>query len=96
MALIEEWMPPTRQNWELLVFYFQFFPLVRLTTHFRHKRDPYVLPGHCPYVDSTMVWSRQDIRSYIIRSARQVGLDYDGGPRFPYLALRDEHAARRA
>lgn len=29
MALIEGWLPPSRTNWELLVFYFQFFPLVR-------------------------------------------------------------------
>jgi 3-oxo-5-alpha-steroid 4-dehydrogenase 1 len=36
MALVENWLPPTRQNWELVVYCFQFFPLVkiiRLSTH---------------------------------------------------------------
>ena len=28
IALIPGWLPPSRENWELLVYYFQFFPLV--------------------------------------------------------------------
>ncbi|KAH6674521.1 steroid 5 alpha-reductase [Halenospora varia] len=28
MALVENWMPPSKENWELVVYLFQFFPLV--------------------------------------------------------------------
>ncbi len=28
MALVENWLPPSRENWELVVWLFQFFPLV--------------------------------------------------------------------
>ncbi|CAL3967416.1 hypothetical protein PZA11_003724 [Diplocarpon coronariae] len=28
MAIVENWMPPSRENWELVVYLFQFFPLV--------------------------------------------------------------------
>ncbi|TAQ83201.1 hypothetical protein B7494_g8475, partial [Chlorociboria aeruginascens] len=28
MALIKNWLPPTRENWELIVYYFQFFPIL--------------------------------------------------------------------
>ncbi|EKD13676.1 uncharacterized protein L3040_005699 [Drepanopeziza brunnea f. sp. 'multigermtubi'] len=28
MAVVENWMPPTRENWELVHFYFKLFPLV--------------------------------------------------------------------
>ncbi|KAH8685597.1 steroid 5 alpha-reductase [Tricladium varicosporioides] len=28
MALVENWMPPSKENWELVVYIFQFFPLV--------------------------------------------------------------------
>ena len=28
MAIVEGWCPPTRENWELLVYLWQFFPLV--------------------------------------------------------------------
>jgi 3-oxo-5-alpha-steroid 4-dehydrogenase 1 len=29
MALVQDWLPPTRQNWKLVVYFFQFFPVVR-------------------------------------------------------------------
>lgn len=28
MVLVQNWLPPTRENWELVVNYFQYFPLV--------------------------------------------------------------------
>jgi hypothetical protein len=28
MAIIEGWLPPTREHWELISYTFQFFPLV--------------------------------------------------------------------
>ena len=31
MALIDGWLPPTRQNWELVVYCFQFLPVVRFS-----------------------------------------------------------------
>lgn len=37
MALIENWLPPTRQNWELIVYYFQFFPIVRTSYDYSHS-----------------------------------------------------------
>ncbi|PQE07515.1 steroid 5 alpha-reductase protein [Rutstroemia sp. NJR-2017a BBW] len=30
MALVENWMPPSRENWETIVWFFQFFPLVTI------------------------------------------------------------------
>lgn len=33
MELIPGILPPSRENWELIVYYWQFFPLVRLLTH---------------------------------------------------------------
>ena len=29
-SLVHGWLPPSRQNWELIVYSFQFFPIVRL------------------------------------------------------------------
>ncbi|TVY32058.1 Uncharacterized protein LSUB1_G007742 [Lachnellula subtilissima] len=31
MALIENWMPPSREHWEWVVYLFQFFPILTLT-----------------------------------------------------------------
>ncbi|TVY51728.1 Uncharacterized protein LSUE1_G009862, partial [Lachnellula suecica] len=28
MAIVENWMPPSRENWETVVFWFQFFPIL--------------------------------------------------------------------
>ena len=30
MALIENWLPPSQANWEAVVFWWQFFPVVRI------------------------------------------------------------------
>jgi 3-oxo-5-alpha-steroid 4-dehydrogenase 1 len=30
MALVENWMPPSHENWELITYAFQFFPLVTI------------------------------------------------------------------
>ncbi|CZR59579.1 probable steroid 5 alpha-reductase [Phialocephala subalpina] len=30
MALVENWLPPSRENWELVVWLFQFFPLITI------------------------------------------------------------------
>merc|ERR1712093_472471 len=30
MAIIQNWMPPSKENYELIVFLFQFFPLVTI------------------------------------------------------------------
>lgn len=30
MALVQGWLPPSRENWELLVWAWQLFPVVRL------------------------------------------------------------------
>lgn len=32
MALIEGWLPPTREHWELIEYIWRFFPLVSTTT----------------------------------------------------------------
>lgn len=36
MAIIEGWLPPTREHWELIVYWWQFFPVV--------SKDPSPLP----------------------------------------------------
>jgi hypothetical protein len=33
MVLIEDWLPPTRGNWEVVVSLFSFFPVVRRSIH---------------------------------------------------------------
>ena len=33
MAIIQDWMPPSRENWELVTFLWQFFPLVLQDLH---------------------------------------------------------------
>jgi 3-oxo-5-alpha-steroid 4-dehydrogenase 1 len=38
MALIQDLLPPSRQNWEWAVYLFQFFPVVRLL-HTRRKQS---------------------------------------------------------
>lgn len=30
MAILQGWLPPSRENWSFLVFLWQFFPLVRI------------------------------------------------------------------
>lgn len=30
MAIVQDWLPPSRENWEALCYVWQFFPLVRL------------------------------------------------------------------
>lgn len=42
MELIPGILPPSRENWELIVYYWQFFPLVRLLTPSIHpKKNSY-------------------------------------------------------
>lgn len=38
MELIPGILPPSRENWELIVYYWQFFPLVRLP----HSIHPFI------------------------------------------------------
>lgn len=33
MAIIESWLPPSREHWELITWAFQFFPLVCCTVY---------------------------------------------------------------
>jgi 3-oxo-5-alpha-steroid 4-dehydrogenase 1 len=30
MSLVQGWYPPSRENWELIAYAWQFFPLVRV------------------------------------------------------------------
>ncbi|KAE8453090.1 hypothetical protein EG329_012277 [Mollisiaceae sp. DMI_Dod_QoI] len=34
MVLVENWLPPSRENWELVVWLFQFFPLITVAQWF--------------------------------------------------------------
>jgi len=37
LTLIPGWLPPSRENWQLISFAWQFFPLVR--THHVHEEN---------------------------------------------------------
>ncbi len=41
MAIIQDWMPPTRENYELILFLWQFFPVVSPAP----QPDPVPLPS---------------------------------------------------
>lgn len=43
MELIPGILPPSRENWELIVYYWQFFPLVRLPTPSIHPKKKLLL-----------------------------------------------------
>lgn len=43
MELIPGILPPSRENWELIVYYWQFFPLVRLLTPSIHPSKKLLL-----------------------------------------------------
>lgn len=57
MELIPGILPPSRENWELIVYYWQFFPLVRLLTPSIHpsKKTPTVLTNSPPSQQLTAV-----------------------------------------
>lgn len=41
MAIVQDWLPPTRENYETLVFIWQFlYPIVRLPLLFQRKTTP--------------------------------------------------------
>ena len=42
MALIENWMPPSRENWDLIVYLFQFFPIVSIIRMQQGIRTNYI------------------------------------------------------
>lgn len=54
MDLIPGILPPSRENWELIVYYWQFFPLVRLLTPSIHpKKTPTVLTNSSSPLNSS-------------------------------------------
>lgn len=54
MELIPDILPPSRENWELIVYYWQFFPLVRLPTHpFIQKKPPTLLTNSSSPLNSS-------------------------------------------
>lgn len=51
MVLVENWMPPSRENWELIVWGFQWFPLVCTFFLLSYPSTPEDLPAvNLPYV----------------------------------------------
>lgn len=63
MAIIQNWMPPSKENYELIVFLFQFFPLVRLTSRYSHTQDGTILisnTGNNLPMGPAMVWGWED------------------------------------
>lgn len=43
MAIIHNWLPPSRENWELVNSIWQLFPLVRRTWSFSCLREARVM-----------------------------------------------------
>lgn len=39
MAIVENWLPPSKENWELINFAWQFFPIVRSTMSACARRE---------------------------------------------------------
>jgi len=60
MAIVENWIPPSRENWELIVYLFQFFPLV-LSSDCPSSTLADMASDHCLPVDSAMVCRGQDV-----------------------------------
>ena len=41
MAIVQNWLPPSRENWELVCTVFQYFPLVSLFSISRRPTHPW-------------------------------------------------------
>lgn len=59
--MAENWIPPTRENWELVVYCFQFFPLVKCSYSPGTSSPLTKTTGHDIPMGSAMVWSGQDV-----------------------------------
>lgn len=110
MALVQGWIPPTRQNYDLLLYTWQVaFPLVSVAWSFcagaraqerrRHAKANKTNDTACLVaMDRQVVWHGQDICGKPLQHPRPYCLDDHGVAWFPHAAVHYEHdacAARR-
>jgi hypothetical protein len=88
MGLTEKWMPPSRENWELVVFLFQLFPVASRVSCETMQTKLIDAGNHLP-MGSTMVRRRQDVWHEYTLHTRQGRVDYDGGLGDDFVAVHD-------
>ena len=86
MGLTEKLMPPSRENWELVVFLFQFFPVASRASCATMQTKLIDAGNHLP-MGSTMVRRRQDVWHEFPLHTRQGRVDHDGGMGNDFVAV---------
>lgn len=96
VAPLYPYLPPSRQTWETLTFFWQFFPLVRNSSSSISTEDTLLITilTVCviPMADSLVPYG-QNIHRFPLEYPRQDRLGDDGGAGLHHVALHYVHAA---
>lgn len=91
MAVVENWLPPSRENWEWLCYVWQFFPLVRLSCACdKHPIQDFAksfITDHSCAMAHRLVPSRQDVNRVAMECTRQDWMGSYGVYRTDNLAV---------
>jgi hypothetical protein len=108
MSIVEGWMPPTRENYQLILVVWQIlYPFVSIMLFSQSsgerpcKAQSLLTVEVCGTdwflaICDQVVWNGQDFSARSIESARPHRMDVDGGTRVHHVAVYYENAATDA
>ena len=97
MAIVENWLPPSRENWEWICYVWQFFPVVRCA-HEMIRAGYELMCGVCvgygSAVGARVLSAGQNIDRIAVQCSGQGGMGHwrDHGASYPVVHLL--HAAK--
>ena len=94
MAIIESWVPPSREHWELITFLWQFFPLVYATVDMKSKRA-HSDPDHLVSMVDRLVSPRENVYQFAMEHSWKDWLGNNGSAGLPAIALHHVHPTER-
>jgi hypothetical protein len=96
MAIVENWLPPSRENWEWICYVWQFFPVVRCA-HARAREmdtglqadERCVCAGYGGAMGARVLSAGQNVDRVKIQYPRESGLGHwrDHGASYPAVYL---------
>lgn len=91
MELINSWLPPSREHWELITWLWQFFPLVRAPYSCILGKALTLDIGHDIAMAIGLLSARQNIRGVSLQYSRENSMGDNGGTWLYDGTLPDVH-----
>lgn len=93
MALIQSWMPPSREHWQLLSSIWQVFPLVCFLPHTRNIASWLIrkIVGRSRPVHHRLLSHGEDLSRVSLEPAGEIRMGAHGGPRLHQLVVYHVH-----